>query len=119
MTKKSRQRSGKQKKAALKEKRRLKREKCTSTKVNVTHCSPNEPILVKSFGGDIKDKSGPIPSIFKKETREMVEKRRLFGGHPLDILKTNEGIVHAVYRQQLLMPPDSSGMVSNYGYEDT
>ena len=87
MTKKSRHRSGKQRKIALKEKRRLKREKHSLKKVNSVHCISNEPILVKSFGGDIKDKSGPIPSIFRKETREMVEERRLNGSNPVDILK--------------------------------
>ena len=93
MTKKSKQRSGKQRKIALKEKRRLKREKRNSTKVKSVQCLPNEPILVKSFGGDIKDKSGPIPSIFQKETREMVEKRRLLGGDPIDLLKRVEELV--------------------------
>ena len=92
MTKKSKQRSGKQRKIALKEKRRLKREKRNNPckKVNSNHCTPDEPLLVKSFGGDIKDKSGPIPSIFQKESREMVEKRRLYGDHPIDILKRDQ-----------------------------
>ena len=87
MTKKSKQRSGKQRKIALKEKRRLKREKRNNPCKKVNSNRPNEPLLVKSFGGDIKDKSGPIPSIFQKESREMVEKRRLYGDHPIDILK--------------------------------
>ena len=95
MTKKTKQRSGKQRKIALKEKRRLKREKRDnhSEKVPSIRCASNEPILVKSFGGDIKDKSGPIPSIFKKETREMVEKRRLLGGQTIDLLKRAEELI--------------------------
>ena len=52
MTKKSKQRSGKQRKIALKEKRRLKREKRNNPckKVNSNHCTHDEPLLVKSFG---------------------------------------------------------------------
>ena len=94
MTKKSRRRSGKQKKIALKEKRRLKRDKNSED-----YAVSSEPILVKSFGGAVKDKSGPIPSYFRKESREMVEKRRLSGSNPIDIGKRREELLSMVERQ--------------------
>jgi ribosome biogenesis GTPase A len=93
MPKKSKNRlfSGKQRKAALKEKRRRKKEKNINQELpypSNTHINSNELILVKSFGGIVNsDKSGPIPSIFQKEPKEMVEKRRISGSNPIDLTK--------------------------------
>jgi len=45
------------------------------------------PIFTTSFGGTITDVGGPIPSIFQKEPKEMVEKRKMVGSNPIDISK--------------------------------
>ena len=48
----------------------------------------NDIILTKSFGGSINDKiKGPIPSIFQKESDEIVEKRKFMGSNPIDMEK--------------------------------
>ena len=95
--------SGKKKRKVLKEKRRLKNEKNKISKIkksskNTKLVNPDKVVLVKSFGGlvDTKDKSGHIPSIFQKESKIMVEERRLLGDTPINMSKRKERLLSPV-----------------------
>ena len=54
-------------------------------------------VLVKSFGGSLDSKNkGPIPSIFQKESTEIVEKRKYMGSNPIDMEKRKLRLISTI-----------------------
>ena len=60
----------------------------------------NGIILTKSFGGIVNtlvnNYKGPIPSIFQKESDDIVEKRKFKGGNPINIEKRKLKLISTI-----------------------